>query len=107
MKSLSGNWRKSCPTFAKRAGKDRHPYPVPVKIYDETIKVMKSAVKRGRLGQQEELLAIQRLDDQARKLERYVTGPDLKEIVAGEFRHSAEFGGRSIFGYEMDPPKNN
>lgn len=83
-------------------GKDRHPYPVPIKIYDETIRVMKSAVKKGRLGQQEELLALKRLDDQARQLERYVTGPDLKEIIAGEFRHSAEFGGRSIFGHEVD-----
>ena len=25
-------------------GKDRHPYPVPIKIYDQTIRVMKSAV---------------------------------------------------------------
>ena len=25
-------------------GKDRHPYPVPIKVYDETIRVMKSAV---------------------------------------------------------------
>jgi hypothetical protein len=83
-------------------GKDRHPYPVPIKIYDETIRVMKSAVKKGRLGQQEELLAIKRLDDQARELERYVTGPDLKEIIAGEFRHSVEFEGRSIFGHEVD-----
>ncbi|MDQ1199123.1 hypothetical protein QE435_004880 [Rhizobium sp. SORGH_AS 787] len=64
---------------------------------------MKSAVKKMRLGQQEELLAIKRLDDQARQLERYVTGPDLKEIIAGEFQHSAEFGGRSIFGPEVDP----
>lgn len=46
-------------------GKDRHPYPVRIKIDDETIRVMKSAVKKGRLGQQEELLAIKRLDDQA------------------------------------------
>ena len=28
-------------------GKDRHPFPVPLKIYDETIKVLKSAVQGG------------------------------------------------------------
>ncbi|MGI8397442.1 DUF763 domain-containing protein [Agrobacterium deltaense] len=88
-------------------GKDRHPYPVPIKIYDETIRVMKSAVVKGRLGQREELLALKRLDDQARQLERYVTGPDLKEIVAGEFKHSSEFGGRSIFGHEIEFEKKN
>lgn len=81
-------------------GKDRHPFPVPLKVYDETIKVMKSAVHKGRLGREEELEALKRLDDQSRQLERYVTGPDLKEIVAGEFRNSPEWIGRSVFGWE-------
>ncbi|MCA1367398.1 DUF763 domain-containing protein [Bradyrhizobium sp. BRP14] len=83
-------------------GKDRHPFPVPLKVYDETIRVMKSAVMNGRLGREEELAALRRLDDQSRRLERYVTGPDLKEIVAGEFRDSARFGGRSVFGWERE-----
>ncbi|MGO7592109.1 DUF763 domain-containing protein [Rhizobium leguminosarum] len=81
-------------------GKDRHPFPVPLKVYDETIAVMKSAVQKGRLGREEELQALKRLDDQSRQLERYVTSPDLKEIIAGEFRQSADFGGRSVFGWE-------
>src|SRR5215470_1078382 len=51
-------------------GKDRHPYPVPIKVYDETIRLLKSAVQKARLGQTEELAAIQRLDAQARQLER-------------------------------------
>ncbi|TDK39626.1 DUF763 domain-containing protein [Rhizobium deserti] len=84
-------------------GKDRHPFPVPIRVYDETIKVMKSAVGKAKLGREEELQALKRLDDQARQLERYVTGPDLKEIVAGEFRQSHEWGGRSVFGWE--PPE--
>lgn len=83
-------------------GKDRHPFPVPLKVYDETIGVMKSAVRKGRLGRDEELSALKRLDDQSRMLERYVTGPDLKEIVAGEFDRSFSYGGRSVFGWE--PP---
>jgi uncharacterized protein len=29
-------------------GKDRHPYPVPLKVYDETIRVMKSAVQKAK-----------------------------------------------------------
>ncbi|MGR9221681.1 DUF763 domain-containing protein (plasmid) [Rhizobium leguminosarum] len=84
-------------------GKDRHPFPVPLRVYDETIAVMKSAVQKGRLGREEELQALKRLDDQSRQLERYVTGPDLKEIIAGEFRQSADFGGRSVFGWEEPP----
>lgn len=49
-------------------GKDRNPYPVPLKVYDETIRVMKSAVSKARLGHGEELAAIRRLDEQARRL---------------------------------------
>ncbi|SIQ75901.1 hypothetical protein SAMN05880590_10738 [Rhizobium sp. RU35A] len=81
-------------------GKDRHPFPVPIKVYDETIRVMKSAVRKGRLGLDEELEALRRLDAQARLMEQYVTGPDLKEIVAGEFSRSSAYGGRSVFGWE-------
>ena len=86
-------------------GKDRHPFPVPIKVYDETINVMKSAVMKGKLGREEELQALRRLDDQSRSIERYATGPDLKEIVAGEFQQSSAFGGRSVFGWEL-PPEN-
>jgi hypothetical protein len=85
-------------------GKDRHPFPVPLKVYDETINVMKSAVLKGKLGREEELQALRRLDDQSRSMERYVTGPKLKEIAADEFRQSSAFGGRSVFGWEPPPP---
>ena len=55
-------------------GKDRHPYPVPIKVYDETIRVLKSAVQNARLGRDEEMQALKRLDDQARRLERTARG---------------------------------
>lgn len=87
-------------------GKDRHPFPVPLKVYDETISVMKSAVRKGRLGRDEELSTLKRLDDQSRILERYVTGSDLKEIVAGEFDRSFSYGGRSVFGWEEPPARS-
>jgi hypothetical protein len=49
-------------------GKDRHPYPVPIEVYDETIRVMKSAVRNAKLGRDEEIQALKRLDHQARRL---------------------------------------
>ncbi|MDQ0562431.1 hypothetical protein QO004_004236 [Rhizobium mesoamericanum] len=81
-------------------GKDRHPFPVPLKIYDETIRILKSAVAKGKLAREDELAALRRLDQQARRVEQYAMGPDFKEIIAGEFRDSAGFGGRSVFGWE-------
>jgi uncharacterized protein len=83
-------------------GKDRHPYSVPLKVYDETIRVLKSAVQTAKLGREEEMQAIKRLDDQARQLERQATGPGLEAFVAGERAASPALGGRSVFGWEKE-----
>ena len=83
-------------------GKDRHPYPVPLKVYDETIRVLKSAVQTAKLGQTEQMQALRRLDDQARLLERTATGPSLEVFIAGERRRSPSLDGRSVFGWEED-----
>jgi len=84
-------------------GKDRHPFPVPIKVYDETIRVLKSAVQSAKLGLDEELSAIKRLDDQARRLERTAKGPSFEAFVAGERAVSADLDGRSVFGWEREP----
>jgi uncharacterized protein len=81
-------------------GKDRHPYPVPVRVYDETIRVLKAAVANAKLGRDEELAAIRRLDEQARVLERTATGPTVDAFIAEERERSHEYGGRSVFGWE-------
>jgi uncharacterized protein len=84
-------------------GKDRHPYPVPIKVYDETIRVLKSAVQKARLGREEELGALQRLDAQARALESVATGPSVEHMITDELQNSNSYGGRSIFGFEPPP----
>jgi hypothetical protein len=84
-------------------GKDRHPYPVPLKVYDRTIDVLKTAVHKAKLGQGEELAAIKRLDEQARRLERAASGPSVAALFAEERRHSHDYGGRSVFGAEPPP----
>jgi hypothetical protein len=81
-------------------GKDRHPYPVPIKVYDETIRVLKSAVRSAKLGREEELQTLRRLDDQARQLERTAEGPSFEDFVDAELRASPALGGRSVFGWE-------
>jgi hypothetical protein len=83
-------------------GKDRHPYPVPIKVYDETIRMLKSAVKGAKLGHTEEMQALKRLDEQARALERVASGPSFETFVAGERARSPLLDGRSVFGWEKD-----
>lgn len=86
-------------------GKDRHPYPVPLTVYDETIRVLKSAVRGAKLGRDEELGALKRLDDQSRALERFADGPSVQELIAQERERSHLYGGRSVFGWEPPPGK--
>jgi hypothetical protein len=84
-------------------GKDRHPFPVPIEVYDQTIRVLKSAVSNAKLGREEELSAIRRLDDQARRMERHAAGPSVEAHIARERRLSHQYGGRSVFGWEPAP----
>ena len=83
-------------------GKDRHPFPVPLRVYDETTRVLKSAVQKAKLGREEELGALKRLDDQARQLERPASGPSVPGLIAQEQQRSSSYGGRSVFGWERD-----
>jgi uncharacterized protein len=84
-------------------GKDRHPYPVPLKVYDRTIDVLKTAMRKAKLGQSEELAALKRLDEQARRLERSASGPSVDALFAEERARSHRYGGRSVFAAE--PPR--
>jgi hypothetical protein len=77
-------------------GKDGHPFPVPIKVFDETIRVLKRAVDRAKLGSCEALAAIRRLDTQARLLEARANGPDFETFVADERGKSASLGGRTV-----------
>ena len=86
-------------------GKDRHPYPVPLKVYDRTIDVLKSAIRKAKLGQSEELAALKRLDEQARLVERHVSGPPVEAVFAEERARSHEYGGHSVFGPEPPNPE--
>ncbi|MBA2918879.1 DUF763 domain-containing protein [Sphingomonas sp. MAH-20] len=85
-------------------GKDRHPYPVPTKVYDRTVAVLTNAVRQAKLGREEELAAIRRLDRQARLLEARATGPSVEAFIAEERSRSHAYGGRSVFGWE--PPSD-
>jgi hypothetical protein len=77
-------------------GKDGHPFPVPLRVYDETITVLKRAVANARLGRYETLEALRRLDEQARRIDDVVQGPSLADYVASEREHAVEFGGRTV-----------
>ena len=84
-------------------GKDRQPFPVPTAVYDRSIAVLKAAVDKAKLGNEERLDALRRLDREQRRLERHATGPDFAAHLAEERRRSHDYGGRSTYGWEPPP----
>jgi uncharacterized protein len=78
-------------------GKDGHPFPVPIKVYDETLRVLKQAVSQARLGRAEKLAALQRLDSHARRLERSARGPSFETHIESERAIAPAWGGRTVF----------
>ena len=78
-------------------GKDGHPFPVPLKVYDETISVLKRAVDQAKLGNDDKFAAIERLDRQARTLERAASGLSFNELMERERELAPLYGGRTVF----------
>lgn len=79
-------------------GKDGHPFPVPLRIYDETLRVLRQAVDQARLGNAERLCAMRELDRQARKLESTSGELDFDEFLDRERAASHEYGGKTVSG---------
>ena len=80
-------------------GKDGHPFPVPLKVYDETISVLKSAVEKSRIGVSDKQQAIQQLSAMAWKIEQdFEPAPFFEELVEKERRESHLHGGMTVFG---------
>jgi hypothetical protein len=79
-------------------GKDGHPFPVPLTVYDRTLLVMRRAVERARLGQSDRLFALKKLDEASRRLEHSASGPSVAELIERERRRSHELGGRTVAG---------
>ena len=83
-------------------GKDGHPFPVPLRVYDETIRVLKSAVQNAKLGREEELDALRQLDQQAKLLEQ-AADQSVEGLIAEERDASHSYRGRAIFGWAQPP----
>ena len=78
-------------------GKDGHPFPVPLKTYDDTISVLRSALDRGRIGDTEKLDGFQRLDRFVQAIgNRYSPEANFDATVAHERRISPSLNGRSV-----------
>jgi len=86
-------------------GKDGHPFPVPVNVYDETLKVLSGAIEKAKIGQSDKLQAIKKLGELSRQAEENFTPNDnFEQLLERERNDSWKYGGKTIFG-EAKPPK--
>ncbi len=85
-------------------GKDGHPFPVPISTYDETLKVLKSAVNRAKMGDSEKKEAIASLSKLARQAEAgFVPNQNFENVVRQEQQNSWKYNGRTVFGRAQKP----
>lgn len=79
-------------------GKDRHPFPVPLKTYDESLNFLRTSLDAARVGDKEKLNGF-------RRLERFVLSVETKfdpeasfdSVIAHENAISPSLDGRSVF----------
>jgi hypothetical protein len=79
-------------------GKDGHPFPVPLKTYDESLSVLRRSLDAACLGQAEKVEGFRRLDQLTRAVEE-TRQPlaDFSATIAHERNISASLGGRTVF----------
>jgi len=85
-------------------GKDGHPFPVPIKVYDETIGTLQNAVYKAKLGQSEKTEAIKRLTNIAQAAEKdFIPNANFDKVIEEERHNSWKYGGRTVFGKAKPP----
>ena len=85
-------------------GKDGHPFPVPVNVFDETISVLQKAVEKAKIGETDKQLAIKSLHQIAKNAEKdFMPNLDFEKVIEKERADSWQHGGRTVFSKEKRP----
>jgi hypothetical protein len=80
-------------------GKDGHPFPVPIKVYDETISTLQTAVHKAKLGHSDKAEAIKKLHEIASRAEKdFIPNDNFDALIQKERDESWKHGGRTVFG---------
>jgi hypothetical protein len=89
-------------------GKDGHPFPVPTKVYDQTIQTLRTAVDKAKLGQSEKRDAIKALTQIAQRAEEnFIPKDNFDALIEKERNESWTYGGKTVFGDAEQPKKRN
>ena len=78
-------------------GKDGHPFPVPLKIYDESIRILRDSIEKSKLGYKDKSDCIRRLHTVALNVEKNCAPEvDFDAAIHYEREHSKEWDGKTV-----------
>jgi len=79
-------------------GKDRRPFPVPLKTYDESLNFLRASLDAAKVGDKDKLDGFRRLERFARAVETELDPEtNFDAVIAHENAISPSLGGRSVF----------
>ncbi|CAA9530962.1 MAG: Uncharacterized DUF763 protein AF1496 [uncultured Segetibacter sp.] len=79
-------------------GKDGHPFPVPLNVYDETINTLQTAVQRAKIDNGDKQLAIKKLYQIAQQAEKnFLPKDNFEAVIKKERAESRKYGGKTVF----------
>lgn len=80
-------------------GKDGHPFPVPTRIYDESIRILGDAIEKSKLGYNDKSDCLKRLSATAIQIEENCSpSADFEKTLERERRNSRTWGGMTCSG---------
>jgi uncharacterized protein len=83
-------------------GKDRHPFPVPLKTYDESLAFLRTSLDNAKLGGNDKLDGFRRLDRLVRAVETELQpNADFDAAIVHEEAISPSLDGRSVFDVKV------
>jgi uncharacterized protein len=79
-------------------GKDRHPFPVPLKTYDESLNFLRTSLDAAKVGDKEKVGGFRRLERFSRAVETQLQAEaNFDAVLAHENAISPSLDGRSVF----------
>ncbi len=80
-------------------GKDGHPFPVPTRIYDESIRILGDAIEKSKLGYNDKSDCLKRLSSTALQIEENCNPKaDFEKTLERERQNSKAWGGMTCSG---------
>ncbi len=78
-------------------GKDGHPFPVPTRVYDESIRILGDSIEKAKIGNRDKFECLNRLHATQLAMEQNCEPlANFDKTIEHENAHSKEWGGRTV-----------